>query len=75
MTYDFTANARTRMQERGIREDEVRAVLEAPDHLGPWLEGRWRAVRRVRERLLEVVFVRDLFQCQIQTAYWQEPTA
>jgi hypothetical protein len=75
MTYDFTTNACTRMRERGISEEEVRATLETPDHLGPWLEGHWRAVRRVNGRMLEVVFVRDLFRCQIQTAYWQEPSA
>jgi hypothetical protein len=75
MTCEFTTNATARMRERGISEEEIRAALETPDHLGPWLEGRWRAVRRLNGRALEVVFVRDRFQCQIHTAFWQEPSA
>ncbi|HSB69824.1 MAG TPA: DUF4258 domain-containing protein [Candidatus Methylomirabilis sp.] len=72
MTVEFTNNALARMLDRGIREADVRATLEAPDHLGPCSEKRWHAKKQVEGRTLEVVFFRSLKQTQVITAYWQE---
>ena len=75
MKVEFTKNALARMQDRGIREADVRAVLDAPDHLGPSFEKRWHARKSVDARTLEVVFWRHRSQTQVITAYWQEPPA
>jgi hypothetical protein len=75
MKLEFTKNAQARMLDRGIRQDEVQAALDAPDQLGPCFEKRWHAKKCVNGRMLVVVFARDLFQTQILTAYWQEPSA
>jgi hypothetical protein len=72
MNVEYTNNARARMLDRGIGEPDVRAVLESPDHLGPSFEKRWHARKRIDRRTLEVVFLRDLMQTQVITAYWQE---
>jgi hypothetical protein len=74
MKIAFTNNALARMLERGIKEDDVRAALDAPDHLGPWLEKWWHARKRLEPRMLEVLFTRDLVHTTILTAYWQEPS-
>ena len=75
MTVAFTTNALARMLDRGIREADVRAALDAPDHLGPSFEKRWLARKTVDARTLEVVFCRQRTQSQVITAYWQEPAA
>ncbi len=62
------------MLDRGIEEADVQAVLKAPDHLGPSFEKRWHARKQMDRRTLEVVFLRDLMQTQVITAYWQEPS-
>lgn len=72
MAVEFTKNSLARMLDRGIREDDVRATLEAPDHLGPCFEKCWHARKQVERRTLEVVFFRSLKQTQVITAYWQE---
>jgi hypothetical protein len=72
MTVEFTNNAMARILDRDIREADVRATLEAPDHLGPSFEKRWHAKKVVGERTLEVVFFRDLKHTRVITAYWQE---
>lgn len=72
MAVEFTNNARTRMQEREIAEADIRAVLDAPDSLVPTFENHWHARRRLRDRTLEVLFVRDLTHQRVVTAYWQE---
>jgi hypothetical protein len=72
MTIEFTNNALARMLDRGISEADVRATLEAPDHLGPSFEKRWHARKLVEKRTLEVVFFRAVKQTQVITAYWQE---
>lgn len=73
MTVEFTNNAQARMLDRGIREADVRATLETPDHLGPSFEKRWNARKLIEKRTLEVVFFRDLKHTRVITAYWQEP--
>jgi hypothetical protein len=75
MTVAFTTNALARMLDRGIREADVRAALDAPDHLGPCFEKRWHARKKVDARTLEVLFCRQRTQAQVITAYWQEPSA
>lgn len=75
MKVEFTNNALARMLDRGIREADVRAALDAPDHLGPSFEKRWHARKKVDARALEVVFLRQRTQTQVITAYWQEPPA
>ena len=75
MKVEFTNNALARMLDRGIRETDVRAALDAPDHLGPCFERRWHARKKVDARTLEVVFWRQRTQTQVVTAYWQEPPA
>ena len=72
MKLEFTNNALARMLERGIDEAEVRAALDTPDHLGPWLEKCWHARKTLEARTLEVIFTRDLVQTQILTTYWQD---
>jgi hypothetical protein len=72
MKLEFTNNALARMLERGIREAEVRAALDTPDHLGPWLEKCWHAKKKLEARTIEVIFTRDLVQTQILTTYWQD---
>ena len=74
MKVEFTNNALARMLDRGICEADVRAVLDAPDHLGPSFEKRWHARKKVEARTLEVVFSRQRTQSQVITAYWQEPS-
>jgi hypothetical protein len=59
----------------GMTEADVRAALDAPDHLGPSFEKRWHARKKVAARTLEVVFWRQRTQSQVLTAYWQEPSA
>jgi hypothetical protein len=75
MKVEFTNNALARMLDRGIGEADVRAALDAPDHLGPSFEKRWHARKKVAARTLEVVFWRQRTQSQVLTAYWQEPSA
>ena len=75
MKVEFTNNAVARMLDRGIRESDVRAALDAPDHLGPSFEKRWLVRKKVEARTLEVVFSRQRTQSQVITAYWQEPAA
>jgi hypothetical protein len=72
MEVEFSGNAVARMAERGIAEAEVRAVLDAPDHLAPCLERFWHARKLLTGRRLEVVFMRDPQQTLVVTAYWQE---
>jgi len=72
MKVEFTNNAVARMLDRGIRETEVQAVLDAPDHLGPCSEKRWLARKKLETRTLEVVFYRQRIQTLVITAYWQE---
>jgi hypothetical protein len=75
MKVEFTNNALARMLDRGIGEADVRAALDAPDHLGPSFEKRWHARKKVAARTLEVVFSRQRTQSQVITAYWQDPSA
>lgn len=72
MKLEFTNNALARMLDRGIREADIQAALDAPDHLGPSFEKRWHARKKVERRTLEVVFCRDLIHTQVITAYWQD---
>ncbi len=74
MTLIFTNNARARMQDREISEADVRAALDAPDHLGPAFEKRWHVRKQLNKRVLEVIFWRDPTQTQVITAYWQDGT-
>ncbi|MGE5849301.1 MAG: DUF4258 domain-containing protein [Candidatus Methylomirabilota bacterium] len=74
MKIDFTNNAVARMQDRGIAEADIQAVLDAPDHLGPCFEKHWHARKKVNARMLEVLFSRHRAFSQIITAYWQDPT-
>ena len=72
MKIEFTNNALARMLDRGIRETDIQATLDAPDHLAPCFKRRWHARRRVDWRMLEVVFWRQRAHTQVITAYWQE---
>lgn len=74
MKIDFTNNAVARMQDRGIAEADIQAVLDAPDHLGPCFEKHWHARKKVNARMLEVLFSRHRAFSQIITAYWQDAT-
>ncbi len=75
MKVEFTNNALARMLDRGIRESEIQAALDAPDYLGPSFEKRWLARKQVDKRTLEVIFWRHRAHTQLITAYWQEPSA
>jgi hypothetical protein len=75
MKVEFTNNAVARMLDRGIREADVRAALDAPDHLGPSFENRWHVRKKVDARTLEVIFCRHRTQTQVITTYWQESSA
>ena len=74
MKIEFTNNAVARMQDRGIAEADIQAVLDAPDHLGPCFEKHWHARKKVNARMLEVLFSRHRAFSQIITAYWQDAT-
>ena len=52
MEVEFSGNALARMAERGIAEAEVRAVLDGPDHLAPFLDRFWHARKVVAGRKL-----------------------
>jgi hypothetical protein len=69
---EFTNNAVTRMQDRGIAEADIQAALDAPDHLGPCFEKRWHARKTLNGRTLEVLFSRHRSYSQVITAYWQD---
>ena len=75
MKVEFTNNALARMLDRGIRESEIQAALDAPDYLGPSFEKRWLARKQGDTRTLEVIFWRHRAHTQVITAYWQEPSA
>jgi hypothetical protein len=72
---EFTNNAVARMQDRGIAESDIQAVLEAPEHLGPCFEKRWHARKTLNGKTLEVLFSRHRAYSQIITAYWQDAAA
>ncbi|HTU02488.1 MAG TPA: hypothetical protein VMG58_11755 [Candidatus Sulfotelmatobacter sp.] len=72
MLIEFTTNVQARMHDRDIAESDVRATLDAPDQLCPSFENRWRARKRIKDRALEVLFLRDPLQQQVITAYWVE---
>jgi len=72
MELEFSRNARSRMAERGIREDEIRTTLETPDSLSPCFETRWHARKTFGRRSLEVIYARALPRALVMTAYWQE---
>lgn len=70
---ELTNNAQARLQDRGIAEADVRAALASPDALRPSFESHWHARKRVNERTLEVLFLRDGMRQQVISAYWAEP--
>ncbi len=72
MNVEFTNNALARMADRGIRQADVEAAIQSPDHLGPCLEKCWHARKRMESRTLEVVFTRDPARTVILTTYWQD---
>lgn len=72
MKVEFTNNALARMLDRDIRDADVRAALDAPDHLGPSFEKCWHARKRMDGRTLEVVFSRQRAAAQVITTYWQD---
>jgi hypothetical protein len=72
---EFTNNAVARMQDRGIAESDIQAVLDAPEHLGPCFEKRWHARKSLNGKTLEVLFSRHRAYSQIITAYWQDAAA
>ncbi len=72
MKVEFTNNALARMLDRGIRETEIQAALDAPDYLGPSFEKRWHVRKQVEKRTLEVIFWRHRTTTQVITAYWQD---
>jgi hypothetical protein len=72
---EFTNNAVARMQDRGIAESDIQAVLDAPEHLGPCFEKRWHARKTLNGKTLEVLFSRHRAYSQIITAYWQDAAA
>ena len=72
---DFTNNALARMVDRGIREQQIEAALESPDHLGPSFEKRWCARKQMDQRTLEVIFQRNPSHTQVITAFWRDGTA
>ena len=75
MKIEFTNNALARMLDRGIREEDVQAALDSPDHLGPSFEKRWHVRKKMDNRTLEIIFSRQRTQTQVITAYWQESSA
>ena len=60
------------MLDREIRKADILAAIESPEQLAPCMEKCWRARKPSGARTLEVIFIRDLLQTQIITAYWQE---
>lgn len=72
MKVEFTNNALARMQDRCIREADVREVLDAPEHLSPGAEKRWHARKKVDGRTLEILCWREREGTEVITAYWQE---
>ncbi len=73
MLVELTNNAQARMQDRGIGEAEIRAALESPDRLRQSFENHWHVGKRINNRVLEVLFLRNGMHQQVITAYWQEP--
>lgn len=69
-TINYTKNARSRMEDRGILEEEVRAVLDGPDASAVSVGDRKVASKRIDGRVLEVVYLRDTANPAIVTAYW-----
>jgi hypothetical protein len=69
---EYTNNALARMQDRGIPETNIQAVLDAPDHLSPCFEKRWHARKKVNGKMLDVLFSRHRTYSQVITAYWQD---
>lgn len=58
------------MLQRGINEETVRYVLEAPDFVRRSFDGRKIAVKRVGEKRLDVVFVeRETIKIVVTTYY------
>ena len=72
MKIEYTNNAVARMQDRGIAEADIQAVLDAPDHLSPCFEKRWHARKKINGKMLDVLFSRHRAFSQIITAYWQD---
>lgn len=68
----FTKNARSRMEDRGIGEEEVRAALDGPDASAVSVGDRTVASKRFDSRVLEVVYLKDTARPDIVTAYWLE---
>ena len=60
MRITINPHARDQMQERGISEDQVRAVLEQPSHEYPGHLGRTVAERRVGSGRLAIKVVYNL---------------
>jgi hypothetical protein len=75
MHIDYTNNARARMLDRGIHEDQVCSTLDGPDHLGPSFERCWCARKQFEKRSLEVIFSRDPLRTQVITAFWKDNAA
>jgi hypothetical protein len=69
---EFTNNALARMIDRGIQAQQIEAVLETPDHLGPSFEKCWCARKQLDRRTLEVIFLRNPGRTQVITAYWRD---
>ena len=72
MKLEFTNNAQARMLDREIRKADILAAIDSPEQLVSCMEKCWRARKPSGARTLEVIFIRDLLQTQIITAYWQE---
>jgi hypothetical protein len=73
MRLELTNNARARMLERDIAESDIQATLDAPDSLAPTFEHHWHARKRIQDKTLEVLFVRNMTHQLVVTAYWKEP--
>jgi hypothetical protein len=68
----YTDHTRIRMRQRNITEDDIKLALRNPDQILPSFGRRKCARKAIRDRTLEIVFVKENDQIIVITTYWLE---
>jgi hypothetical protein len=69
----FTKHALFRMQQRGIDENSVASTILNPDEIGDSFGKRKLSRKRIKDKTLEVVYIKE-DDIIVITVYWLEET-
>lgn len=72
MKFEFTPHARQRYRERNIRYHDVRSVITNPDRIEVSPSGAIEARKKIKSKLLVVIFEVNREVRKIITAYYED---